>query len=102
MRECIKDNCRRPITRSKLLPNEPGGSCHMPRLSVIGTSSFRMQGPKPRLCPAETPYGVVLSSSKLSLQVDRLSRISHPGYWPVALMPGGPRRTESLLAPFTA
>ena len=59
-------------------------------------------GPETEVVPGQTPYGVVLSSSKLSLQVDRLSRISHPGYWPVALMPGGPRRTESLLAPFTA
>ncbi len=55
----------RRMASQKLLWNCPGGNCQMPWLSVMGTSSFATQVPKPKLCSAETPGDVVFSSSEL-------------------------------------
>src|ERR1700677_744787 len=46
----------------KLAGKLPGGCCQMPWLAVIGTRLPALQLPKPRLCSAETPGEVVLSS----------------------------------------
>src|SRR5580658_130716 len=52
-----------PPGRPKPAGNWPGGSCQIPWLAVIGTSWPAVQGPKPRLCSADTPGEVELSSS---------------------------------------
>src|SRR5580658_718523 len=52
-----------PVSPPKPDGNCPGGSCQIPWLAVIGTSLPAVQDPKPRLCSADTPGEVELSSS---------------------------------------